>query len=62
MRGTRKERAAELMRMLWQGPSLGFPGREITRDEAEAECRLWLRSWIMPEVRALVPELKDTIQ
>lgn len=59
MRMTRKERAADLMQMLDRGPSLGFPTEVLSKPEAEARVRNWLRSWIIPNVKRLVPELKE---
>jgi len=57
---TRKTRAAELLRKLEQGPSIGTIGRMgVTKEEAEADAKLWLRTWIIPEVKALIPELKE---
>ena len=55
MRKTRAERAAALIDLLKTGPaSLTDPGNERINDS----YRLWVSSWVLPEVRALVPELK----
>ena len=55
---TREQKAAELLDMLERGPSLGFVGRPLTKEEAENKTRLWLKSWIIPLAKQLVPELK----
>lgn len=34
----------------------------ILKEEAEGDVQLWLRTWIIPEVRALIPELKEPKQ
>lgn len=60
MKRTRKVRALELLRTLENGPNIGTPGRMgVTKSEAEADVKSWLRTWVIPEVRALIPELKD---
>jgi len=60
---TRQQRAVELMKMLERGPILfvrqpGVPFG-VEDGEAEASVRIWLRSWIIPLVKQLVPELKE---
>lgn len=56
---TRKERARVLRQRLERGPCLAPSIERIaySREQAEADCRRWLESWILPEVLALVPEL-----
>lgn len=57
---TRKQRANELHKRLQRGPSLGmYDGRPMTPEEAERQVRAWLDSWVLREVVALVPELKN---
>jgi len=56
---TRKQRAAELMRLLESGPIL-FRGHGVERDEdAMHHMRIWIDSWIIPLVKDLVPELRE---
>jgi hypothetical protein len=55
---TRKQRAAALLRTLETGPCLGFSGMKMSPDEARRDTQLWLRTWVIPEVKRLVPELK----
>jgi hypothetical protein len=52
--GTRKQKAAELLRILRNGPSLNIP-------VAEDEVHEWLDTWVIPKVKELVPELKHLI-
>lgn len=62
---TRKQKAAELLRMVTNGPrfSLGFPYNGPDRDKylkmAEADYQLWSSSWILPKLKELIPELKE---
>lgn len=62
-RDTRKQHAIELLERLRRGPSLpkNQPGLPFgTRDtDAEYNVHLWLDTWIIPAVIALVPELKE---
>lgn len=50
---TRKQKAAELLRTLEQGPHL-----DCGRDDADRQVRTWLETWIIPRVKELVPELR----
>ena len=57
---TRKQRAEKLIEQLERGPSIGpWANGCPTEAEIEERARLWLRSWITPQVRLLVPELKE---
>jgi hypothetical protein len=57
---TRFVRALELLERLERGPAFGFDtGRAFTREEALEKYRIWSSSWILDEVKALVPELRD---
>lgn len=66
MRKTRKEKAAEVLRLLTDGPSfgIGFPSQTINapvnwvNGEASASFKRWSASWVLPLVCDLVPELK----
>jgi hypothetical protein len=61
-RPTRAERARQLMTSIMNGPYLTPPSNHPQFDayfDAERRCRLWLRCWIEPLVRSLIPELHD---
>jgi hypothetical protein len=50
------------MRLLEHGPSLGLnPGAHLTTAQAEQQVRLWIQSWVIPEVEALVPEFREAL-
>lgn len=61
---TRKVRAQELLVLLKRGPKLGImtsihAGRAgIVGEEIMADVKLWLDTWVIPEVERLIPELK----
>lgn len=58
---TRKQKAAELMRLVTKGPSLshsGFVDDPYTPQMAMESCKCWLESWVTPLVKELVPELR----
>lgn len=60
---TKGRRAAELLRMVRNGPSLSGtfePNGLFTPAAAKREVLIWLRSWIEPAIIDLVPQLKDT--
>lgn len=59
VRGTRRQRAAELLDRLRRGPSFS-DGRPFTSAEAAAQYKIWSESWIIQELLALVPELKGS--
>jgi len=57
---TRKHKAAELMRLLKDGPSLSIIGQDaMTAEEAERGYKQWAKSWVIPLAKKLVPELKE---
>lgn len=57
--GTRKQKAHELIERLLRGPSLHYFTVEPTsEDQIMHDVRMWLETWIIPDVRDLVPELK----
>ena len=55
---TRKQRAKILLKRLNEGPSLSMRLDGLSQ-LAQEEVRRWLDSWILPEVKALIPELRD---
>lgn len=63
VRNTRRQRAALLLQKLTHGPSWGtLPPEAVLSDRAAEEAtrqyRSWVQSWILPEVRDLLPELR----
>lgn len=60
-RKTRKQRAEELWQRLERGPSIGLTEAPLPPAEFSARYRGWSRSWILAEVAALVPELRDKV-
>jgi hypothetical protein len=60
MKKTRKQHAAELLRLIENGPSLGgLCIGPFTHEEAMQRTKLWLATWVLPEVLALVPEARE---
>jgi hypothetical protein len=59
---TRRQRAAELEAMIKNGPAFSDPtmfgGAPLTVEEVTAQYKRWAETWVLPEVTALVPELK----
>ena len=63
--GTRRQAAQSLLKRLNEGPSMSCPAHgidELSNNEVAeyfAKCtRLWLSTWITPEVKKLIPELR----
>ncbi len=58
--GTRKQKAAELLRLLTEGPSFSepFDGSPFTEAQATEQFQRWSASWILEDLKALVPELR----
>lgn len=59
--GTRKQKAAELLKLLHQGPAFSkpFDGSEFTPEEAARSYKVWAETWVIPELKKLVPELRE---
>jgi hypothetical protein len=58
--GTKKKKAEELLRDLRNGPAFSNPFVKIfTPEDAAAAYKLWAETWIIRQVIALVPQLKD---
>jgi len=56
---TKRERAYELLRDLERGPSIADSLIEPKNGkECEERVQLWLQSWIIPRVKALIPQLQ----
>ena len=68
-KNTRKDKAQELMRLLTKGPSMSLavfgcgPNHRRLTNQEEADINskisLWHDTWVIPLVKALVPELKE---
>jgi hypothetical protein len=58
VRGTRKQKAAELLERIERGPSFSDTGRTFTLAEAAEQYQRWAQSWIIQPLHELVPELK----
>jgi hypothetical protein len=60
--GTKKQRAIELLRLLEEGPSFPSIDGPLSDPKAAAAAeelyRLWSRSWVLRDLRELVPELR----
>lgn len=59
---TRKHKAAELLRLAQNGPSIDmkrFDGKHLTDAEYKAAYKNWSESWLLPLLRKLVPELRE---
>ena len=57
---TRKYRAREVRRRLALSPCFSYAigGGELTPAEAAHQYKLWVESWILPELDDLLPELR----
>lgn len=60
MRGTRAQRALELLATATRGPGFTGHGAAVQRAEARRQYRLWASTWIVPELIRLIPELRGT--
>lgn len=54
---TRAQRATELYDRVRKGPILRADGA-YTPAQATKDVKLWLHTWIVPEILDLIPELK----
>lgn len=55
---TRKQRAAELQRMLTDGPHMAMPYEKLSQEEIKQHYDLWFNTWIKRELMELIPELR----
>lgn len=58
---TRKQRADQLLNRVIKGPAFSespIAGEDFTAKEAETQYRRWAASWIVEELRDLIPELR----
>ena len=54
--GTRKQKAEELLQRLERGPM--FSEFEFTVQQAKQAYQRWVHSWILEDLKALIPELR----
>ena len=68
MAKTKKQRAKELYEMAAEGPSfsLTFSNARLTKKQEAAVLaelkdtyQIWVGSWVLPDLRRLLPDLKD---
>ena len=58
---TRKQRAAKLLERIERGPSLNpTTGEPLTTEEAQRLYRVWMQSWILEDLKDLIPELRQS--
>lgn len=67
MRGTRKQKAAELLRLINQGPTIGRTESQLMMiGDVHAANQRWLQTWIVPLVMDLLkkdlPPTNDTVR
>lgn len=56
---TRRQRAAKLLERIMHGPSFNpTTGGPLTTEEAQRLYRIWMQSWILEDLKNLIPELK----
>ncbi|WP_432780696.1 hypothetical protein QZH44_30025 (plasmid) [Pseudomonas corrugata] len=67
--GTKKQRAAELLARATHGPhldltftrvSLSYKQKAALEAELAENYRVWSQTWLLPELKRLVPELRET--
>lgn len=59
VRNTRRQRAVVLIERLIEGPAtFDYPGQYLGQSEVFESYQRWVNSWILPEIRDLVPELR----
>lgn len=60
---TRKVRAAKLLERIVRGPSFNqTTGEPLTTEEAQRLYSVWMQSWILQDLKDLVPELREESQ
>ena len=62
VKGTKKQEARELLRLLEDGPCLDYDDsrcEKYTPEMAMESVHRWINSWIIHKVKHLVPELKE---
>ena len=60
---TRNHRALELLQRLEDGPSFSdIFGEGMTTEEATKQFKIWATTWLIPEVKDLVLELRTMVK
>jgi hypothetical protein len=59
MNTPKRLRVLRLVKKLETGPAMNDPNHMISEKEAGERCRLWLSSWIIPEVKSCLPDIYD---
>ena len=62
LNGTRKQRAAELRKMVERGPSMFMGYEALTEAQFKYHYQLWVETWVLPELDNLIPELRQANQ
>jgi hypothetical protein len=58
---TRKLRAAKLLERIERGPSFNpTTGEPLSTEEAQAQYNRWMNSWILEDLKHLIPELRQS--
>lgn len=59
--GTRRHKAMDLLKRLEEGPSFSnnYDGTPFTAAQASEQYKRWSQSWILHDLKKLVPELKE---
>jgi hypothetical protein len=58
---TRKQRAAKLLERIERGPSFNpRTGEPLTTEEAQRLYCVWMQSWILEDLKDLIPELRQS--
>lgn len=55
---TRVQRATRLLRLISEGPSFRTFTPSDASTSVSAQYKLWADTWVLPLVKALVPELR----
>gem|GEM_PF-6400907 len=59
--GTKKHKAQELLARISLGPAFSAsPGQDYDPEQAIASYRLWVKTWVLDDLKLLVPELRNS--
>jgi hypothetical protein len=56
---TRKWRAMKLYKLIKKGPDLIGDPDPMSHSQFCSDYELWVRTWVLPELRRLIKELKE---